>query len=1367
MSLPRFGIAWMFWALASTLAWASDFLPTSGEWTNPTNWNPPLVPTRSDDVTIGVGKTARLSDPGLLTNARNLTVDGTLDLSLGSGTASLTCTGNLTVNGSLLIGGSTGGVDGRLILTNSTPTISGNGTITFGSGSGDTTLEVLSGASVAVTGPITLIGSGWRLIQTETSDGGISCDSAVVTFGSTTKLTVPAQALEVLNGVALSLGGTTTLGQRAQIRYDGNPFSRFTTTSTSQLTWTVNGNGLAGIQFPGAVSLAGTLTIDRPLSLTMTFDDTITLIGTAFSVIQGDFSTVVGSSDWAVTSLGTSYQLSFILELQTMSWTSVPTAVAPGSADITLPSTTREGRPITYAVTRVDGTAASSTLIGSRTLRPALSDENIRIVATSPRFTNGASHYDALYSTWDVLVSAATPQTVTIDPLVGPFYYGQTLTLTGSCTSGATLAWSTTDSARLAITGSQVRVIGTGASAPVTATAPATGVYTTATTTTAIGALLPRPVTVTVDGGTRTFGATNPSPSVTYENLAPGDAPEVLGSPVYSGIGTTANAGTAVGSYAVNAAFPANTNYTITVVPGSLVITQRPQIITFPSIPPLTSGQSATLAATSDLGLAVVYSSSNTAVATVSGTTIRAVGPGSATITATQAGNSTTEAASATQSVSVIMATTITIGSLSGTASYGDVVPLVGTASSGAPLTWTSSSSLITIDGTTAIVRGTGSGATVTASCPATGNFAAASATGTFGTFQGKAATVTVSSATRVFGETNPLPAFTVTGLLDTDTVSSLGTPIFSGTGITAGPTTVGGSYPITVTFSPTNPNYRLTTVAGSLTITKLPQTLTFPTISRLTVGQTATLAATSNLGLAVTYTSGTPSMATVAGNVLRAVGPGTATITATQGGTTSVQSATTTQTVTIDQVATITIGSLTGPYTYGDQIPLVGSSSSGAPVSWSSSSPLVSITGSTATVLAAGSGATVAASCPAVGSFAAGSASGAFGTFRTKSVTVTVASASRTYGDPNPTPTLTVNGLISGDTESMLGTPTFSGNGTTAGALTVPGDYPITVSFAPANPNYAITVVPGTLTITKRAQVLTFPPLASLSLDQTSTLGATTDASLPLTYTSSDIHVATVSGSTLTAIAAGTATITASQAGDSIYLPATATQVITITGERRPQTLSIDPLPGPYAYGDVLTLSGSTTSGQALTWSSSSGLLRVTGSTATVIGAGSGATITATTPQTIGYLSATTTLNLPTLLPRPVVVQVSSLQRPIGNDIRPTPSFSVSNLAPGDTPASLGTPTYSGTGTTAGVDAPTGTYPITVTFAPPNPNYAVQIQAGSLRVTGIVDPQGAEVTSSGSRGCGVGGTGLALVGITFFIFTRSRSRLPYTTRHP
>jgi hypothetical protein len=80
-------------------------------------------------------------------------------------------------------------------------------------------------------------------------------------------------------------------------------------------------------------------------------------------------------------------------------------------------------------------------------------------------------------------------------------------------------------------------------------------------------------------------------------------------------------------------------------------------------------------------------------------------------------------------------------------------------------------------------------------------------------------------------------------------------------------------------------------------------------------------------------------------------------------------------------------------------------------------------------------------------------------------------------------------------------------------------------------------------------AQTITFPTIGSINRStNTYALNATSTSSVPITYSSSNTSVATVSGSTLTFVAnSGTATITANQAANDDFFAATASQSLTI----------------------------------------------------------------------------------------------------------------------------------------------------------------------------------------------------------------------------
>jgi hypothetical protein len=85
--------------------------------------------------------------------------------------------------------------------------------------------------------------------------------------------------------------------------------------------------------------------------------------------------------------------------------------------------------------------------------------------------------------------------------------------------------------------------------------------------------------------------------------------------------------------------------------------------------------------------------------------------------------------------------------------------------------------------------------------------------------------------------------------------------------------------------------------------------------------------------------------------------------------------------------------------------------------------------------------------------------------------------------------------------------------------------------------------------TITLLSQTITFNALAPKQFgDPPFALSATASSGLSLTYSSSNLPVASISGNTVTILSVGTSDITARQAGNGIYAPAKYTRTLTVT---------------------------------------------------------------------------------------------------------------------------------------------------------------------------------------------------------------------------
>jgi hypothetical protein len=153
--------------------------------------------------------------------------------------------------------------------------------------------------------------------------------------------------------------------------------------------------------------------------------------------------------------------------------------------------------------------------------------------------------------------------------------------------------------------------------------------------------------------------------------------------------------------------------------------------------------------------------------------------------------------------------------------------------------------------------------------------------------------------------------------------------------------------------------------------------------------------------------------------------------------------------------------------------------------------------------------------------------------------LTITADNKTKFEQQPNPTLTATYSGFVLGETPAVLLTPLVLATTATTGSA--PGTYPITVSGATAA-NYNITFVNGTLTVQpKQNQTITFNALPVKTYGNPDfAAGATsTNNTIPITYTSSNISVATIAGSNIHIVGAGTTNITASQAGSVGYFPA------------------------------------------------------------------------------------------------------------------------------------------------------------------------------------------------------------------------------------
>jgi hypothetical protein len=184
--------------------------------------------------------------------------------------------------------------------------------------------------------------------------------------------------------------------------------------------------------------------------------------------------------------------------------------------------------------------------------------------------------------------------------------------------------------------------------------------------------------------------------------------------------------------------------------------------------------------------------------------------------------------------------------------------------------------------------------------------------------------------------------------------------------------------------------------------------------------------------------------------------------------------------------------------------------------------------------------------------------------------LTIKANDAKRGYGEANPSFTYTPTGFVYADTSAVLsGMPTFS---TTAVQDSPGGQYPITIVQGTLSAqNYTFNFVNGTLTVTPASQTIKFQKITDVAFNFGTGQGvidyplqATASSHLPITYTATGPVVINSGGTSFSVTGVGPASITASQAGNSQYAAASATNTFVI----EPGTVTIAALSASRPFG-------------------------------------------------------------------------------------------------------------------------------------------------------------------------------------------------------
>jgi len=413
-------------------------------------------------------------------------------------------------------------------------------------------------------------------------------------------------------------------------------------------------------------------------------------------------------------------------------------------------------------------------------------------------------------------------------------------------------------------------------------------------------------------------------------------------------------------------------------------------------------------------------------------------------------------------------------------------------------------------------------------------------------------------------------------------------------TGAITGTPTEAGSFTISV--NATNGSGTGASANIDVEIARGSQTISFGALANKMVGDADfNLTATASSGLAVTYSSSDEDVATISGNTVHIVGPGTTTITASQLGDANYLAADdVTQDLLVTSEAledqTITFNALS-PVTYGDaSFALNATASSGLTVSYeSSNTDVATVSGNTVTIVGVGT-TSITASQEGNGSYNPAEPVSRDLTVNIKELTVSGALVDTKSYDGNTDANISnasLTGVVSGDDVSITGTAGSFADANAATGISVTAN--LTIGGADASKYYLTQPTGLTGDITKANQTITFNgPLDDQMIGAPDfNLTATASSGLDVTYTSTNPSVATVTAEGLVhVVAIGSTYFVASQSGNSNYNAATDVQLEQVVTPLAPVSIWENPIEtsnpntyNPYTIGDVVA-SGITVSG-------------------------------------------------------------------------------------------------------------------------------------------------------------------------------------------
>jgi hypothetical protein len=819
----------------------------------------------------------------------------------------------------------------------------------------------------------------------------------------------------------------------------------------------------------------------------------------------------------------------------------------------------------------------------------------------------------------------------------------------------------------------------------------------------------------TVDGGAADL-------TVTYSTTANASSP-------YSKVGAYPITAALSGSAAANYTIVSNTPGSLTITPAALTVTVTSASESYGSSLPTLKG-SVTGAVNGDtVGTTLTVSYSTTASSSAPYSPVGSY-PISATLGGSSLGNYTVTNTPGTLTIGKA-SLSITVASFSET--YGNALPtftstLTGLVNGDASAEFVASGHANarrfafrpalkgTVDGgaadltvtysTTANASSPYSGVgaypiTATLSGSAAGNYSIVSNTPGTLTITTAALTVTVTSASESYGSPLPTLKGSVTGAVNGDTVGTTLTVSYSTTANSSSPYSNAGVYPITASLGGSSlGNYTVTNTSGALTIAAIPLTITVASVSE-TYGNalptfTSTLTGLVN-GDASSDLVKSGRSSTRRSGIRPAVGG-------------SVDGGAANLTVTYSTTA-----NATSPYSGVGTYPITATLSGSAAGNYT-------ITKNTPGTL----------------------------TITTAALTITVTSASESYGSPLPTLKGNVTGAVNGDTVGTTLTVSYSTTARSSAPYSPVGPYPISATVGGSSlGNYKVTNTPGTLTIGKAALTITVANASgtygsALPVLKGSVTGTVNGDTVGTTLT---VSYSTTARSSAPYSPAGPYPITATVGGSSLGNYIVTNTPGTLTIDKAALTITV--ANASETYGNALPTFTSTLTGLVNGDANSSALVSARGSgrgsalrpalSGTVDGSGDltvdySTTASATSPYSgVGTYPITATLSGPAAgnytitsnTPGTLTIGKVALKITVDNasgtygSALPTLKGSVTGEVNGDTVGTTLTVSYSTTAKSSAPYSNVGTYAITASLGGTAAHdYSVTVAPGSLTIT-------------------------------------------------